>query len=75
MSMYNLIGYSSNFSDKRDSLCFYSKDEATDFNANIANKFFFFFQKCSIEYKTILLQNTVLDENNLVLKNAAIALP
>ena len=42
------------------SLWFYSKDEATNFNANIA--------KCSFKYKAVLLKNTVLDEKNLILK-------
>ena len=35
--MYNLTEYSSNYSKSTGSLWFYSKDEATDFNANIAN--------------------------------------
>ena len=34
--MYNLINYSSNYSETRGSLWFYSKDEATDFDADIA---------------------------------------
>ena len=37
MPMYNLIGYNSNYSETTGSLWFYSKDEATDFNAYIAN--------------------------------------
>ena len=35
--MYNLIEYSSNYSDSTGSLWFYSKDEGTDFNADIDN--------------------------------------
>ena len=35
--MYNLIECSSNYSETEGSLWFYSKDEATDFNNNIAN--------------------------------------
>ena len=35
--MYNLIEYSSNYSETTGSLWFYSKDEATSFNADIAN--------------------------------------
>ena len=35
--MYNLIEYSSIFSELTGSLWFYLKDEATDFNADIAN--------------------------------------
>ena len=37
MPMYNLIEYSSNHSETMGSLWFYSKDEATDFNAKIAS--------------------------------------
>ena len=35
MSMYNLLEYSSNFSETTGSLWFYTKDEATNFNADI----------------------------------------
>ena len=35
--MYNLIESSSNYSQTRRSLWFYSKDEATNFNADISN--------------------------------------
>ena len=37
MSMYNLLEYSSNYSDTTGSLWFYSKDEETDFNNIIEN--------------------------------------
>ena len=37
MPLYNLIEYNSNYSETTGSLCFYSKDEATNFNADIAN--------------------------------------
>ena len=37
MPMYNLIEYSSNYSERTGSLWFYSKDEATNFDANIGN--------------------------------------
>ena len=37
MSMYNLIEYSSNYSETTGSIWFYSKDEATDFNINLEN--------------------------------------
>ena len=37
MPMYNLIEYSLNYSETTGSLWFYSKDEATDYNNNIAN--------------------------------------
>ena len=35
--MYNLIDYNSNYSETTASLWFYSKDEATNFNADITN--------------------------------------
>ena len=37
MSMYNMIECSSDYSVTTRTLLFYSKDEETDFNANIAN--------------------------------------
>ena len=37
MPMYNLIEYSSRSSETTGSLWFYTKDEATSFNADIAN--------------------------------------
>ena len=37
LPMYNLIEYNSNYSEATGSLWFYSKDEATNFNADIAN--------------------------------------
>ena len=35
--MYNLVEYSSNYSEATGSLWFYSKGEATSFNNNIEN--------------------------------------
>ena len=37
MSEYNVIEYSSNYSETTGSLWLYSNNEATDFNNNIAN--------------------------------------
>ena len=37
MSMYNLIEYRLNYSEATGTLWFYSVDEATDFDNNIAN--------------------------------------
>ena len=68
--MYNLIEYSSNYSDATGSLWFYSKDEATNFDADISNNAF-----KSFEYKAKLLENTVVDGNNQILKNATFAVP
>ena len=70
----NLIEYSSNYSERTGSLWFYSKDEATDYNADIAknNKF------RSFKSKAKLLGTTVAQPVNAadgILKNAAIAVP
>ena len=54
MTMYNLIEYSSKFSETKRSLWFYSKDEATNFNADIANTNNF----QAFKYKAELLGNT-----------------
>ena len=37
MPVYNLIEYSSNYSETTGRLWFYSKDEVTDFAADIVN--------------------------------------
>ena len=55
MPMYNLIEYSSNYSKITGRLSFYSKDEANNFNAEIANNH----DLKSFKYKTKLLENTV----------------
>ena len=74
MPLYNLIEYNSNYSETTGSLCFYSKDEATNFNADIANDNKF----KSFGYKAKLLGNTEAQPNlnhaNRVLKNATISL-
>ena len=75
MLMYNLIEYSSNYSETTGSLWFYSKDEATDFNGNIVNvikvvKYF--------KYKAKLLGNAVAMADNAangILKNATTTVP
>ena len=71
MQIDNLIEYSSNYFEATGSLWLYSKDEATDFNANIANTDNFKSFKC----KAKLLGNTEADNGNGILKNATIAVP
>ena len=71
MSMYNLIEYSSNYSETTGSFWFYSKDGAAYFNADIANNNSF----RSFEYKAKLLGNTEADWENGILRNATIAVP
>ena len=74
MPMYNLIEYSSNYSETTGSLWFYSKDEATDFNADIVNDNNF----KSFKYKAKLLGKTIALANNAangILKNATFAVP
>ena len=60
MPMYSLIEYSSNYFDTTGSLWLYSKDEATNFNAGIANTDNF----NSFKYKAKLLENTEADGDN-----------
>ena len=55
MPMYNLIEYSSNYSETTGRLRFYSKDQATNFNNDIENSNDF----KSFKYKAKLLGNTV----------------
>ena len=57
--MYDLIEYSSNFSETTKSLWFNSKDEVTNFNVDIANDNNFEF----FDYKAKLLGNTVAKHN------------
>ena len=71
MSMYNLIEYSSNFSEAKGSLRFYSKDEATNFNANIENTDDF----KSVKYKAKLFGNTEADNATRILKNMTVVVP
>ena len=65
MSIYNLIEYSSNYSETTEKLWFY---EATNFDADITNNNFKYF-----EYKAKLLENTVVDGANQILRNETIA--
>ena len=62
--------YSSNYFETTGSLWFFSKDEAANFNADIANNnnnFKYF------KYKAKLLWNTEANVANAILKNATIA--
>ena len=65
MPIYNLIEYSSNYSETTEKLWFY---EAINFDADITNNNFKYF-----EYKAKLLENTVVDGANQILRNEAIA--
>ena len=75
MLLCNLLEYSSNCSDTAGRLWFYSKDEATNLNADIGNYVPF----KSFMYKTKLIRETeaqsVPNNNNGILKNARIAVP
>ena len=62
MSMYNLLVYSSNYSDTIGNLWFYSKDEATNFKLDLVDCTVSIFQ--SVE----LLGNTEADGANGILK-------
>ena len=69
--MYNLIEYSSNYSETRGSLWFYSKDEASNFNADIVIDINF----KSFKYKAELLGNTKTEGANGILGKVTIAVP
>ena len=75
MPKYNLIEYSSNYSETKGSLWFHSKVKTTNFNADIANTNNFKFFK----YNAKLLGGTVAqsapNQANGILKNATIAVP
>ena len=62
--MYNLIECNSKCSETTGSLWFYSKDEATNFNAEIENTDDF----KSFKYKAKSIENTVEEEANGILK-------
>ena len=67
--MYNLLEYTSNYSNKTCSLRFYSKNESANFNANIANNPNF----KSFSYKTKLLRSIEANGANGILRNKVIA--
>ena len=73
--MYNLKGHSSNYSETAGSLWFYSKDEAFNFNVDIANTNSF----KSFKYNTKLLGNTFAqdapNQTNGIVKSSTIAVP
>ena len=71
MPVYNLIEYSLKTSKTRGSLWFYSDDEPTHFNVDIANTDDF----KSFKYKAKLLGNTAANGANGILRNATIAVP
>ena len=69
MPIYNLIGYSSNYSKQQEkSSLFYSKYEITNFNTDIANDN----SLKSFKHKSKLLGNTEADGANGILKNVTV---
>ena len=71
--MYNFLGYSLNYSDTTGSLSIYSKNEPTNFNADIGDVVF-----KSLMYKAKLVGETDAQpapNNKKILKNAIIAVP
>ena len=76
MLLYNVLEYSSNYSETTRNLWLYSKDEATDFNDNIANTNNF----KSFKYKAKNMERNMEDQPNpnhanKILKNTTIAVP
>ena len=64
--MYNLLEYNSNYTDTRDSSWFYSKDEAANFNVDIASNDDFILFK----FKPKLLGDTEIDGANGIFFNS-----
>ena len=71
MPRYNLTKYSSNYFEITGTLRLYYNDEATNFDADIANTHDF----KSFKYKTKLLGNTKADNVNGISKNVKAAVP
>ena len=69
--MYNLMQYSSSYSETTGSLWSYSNDKATNFNGDIVNTNIF----KSFKYKAKLLKNIEGDGANGILKDTTIAVP
>ena len=66
--MYNFMKYSWSYSDTTGSFCFYSKAEATKFDAAIANTNSF----KSFNYASKLSGNTTAAADNAILENITI---
>ena len=71
MPMYNMIECSSNYSEMKSSLWFYSKDKTINFDNDIANTVDFI----SFKYNAKLLENTEASEMLGILRNATIVVP
>ena len=69
--MFNFVENSSNYSEIKGSLWFYSKDEATNFSADIGNDDIF----KSFKYKAKLLGHTAENGADGILRKATIAVP
>ena len=66
MPIYNLLEYSSHYSDTAGSLWFNSKDKATNFNAVVADPNDFE----SFKHTTKLLEKTEVNGGNRILKHS-----
>ena len=68
MPIYNLLEYSWNYSDMKDSLRFYLKDEATTFNAGLEDSVAFDSFACKTKLVGEPKPQTTPDSNNGILK-------
>ena len=75
MPMYNLTEYSLNYSETTGSVCFFYKNEANNFNVNIADNAVF----KSFMYKTKLVEKSEVqpasNNKNRIVKNATTPAP
>ena len=70
MNMYNLIEYSDKYSDSTGSFCQFKRQEPLDNNANLTVA-----GSSSFKYKSNLLGDAIVENNNAVWKNAKIIVP
>ena len=75
MPIYNLIKYSSNYSQTTGSLWFYSKDEKTNFGADVANTNNFESFECKAKLLGDAVGQPARNRANGVLKNSIITIP
>ena len=75
MPMYNLIEYSSNYSETTGSWWFYSKDKTNNLNADIANYDNFKYFKYKVKLLGNIAAQLAWHAANGILRNATIVAP
>ena len=75
MPMYNLIEYSSNYSETTGSWWFYSKDKTNNLNDDIANYDNFKYFKYKVKLLGNIAAQLARHAANVILRNATIVAP